>query len=99
MAQKSSQKYQKNRNNTLDGINEEGSYTNSGNFSQTNRSFEIDETYNNTQASISYNNSSIGYNNSSIGYNNTQPSLGDFNENEQVENGRDGQSTSYLSHN
>ena len=84
IAQKSSQKYQKSRNDTLDGINEEGSYTNSGNFSQSrgqsNENFD-DETYNN---------SSIGYNNSTIGYNNTQPSMGYSN---------DGQSTSYLSHN
>ena len=59
-------------NEPLDGINLEGSYTNSGYFSQArgqpNRSFNY--------GSETYNNSTIGYNNSSTGYNNTQPSLG-----------------------
>ena len=88
------------RNEALDGINEEGSYTNSGNFSQTrgqsNRSFD-DETYNNS--TIGYNNSTIGYNNSSTGYNNTQPSMGYSNDNEDIETGRGGRRAGYLPHN
>ena len=87
-----SQKLKK-TNEPLDGINEEGSYTNSGGFSQTrgqsNRSFD-DETYNN---------STIGYNNSSTGYNNTQPSMGYSNDNEDMETGRGGRSARYLPHN
>ena len=94
------------RNEALDGINEEGSYTNSGNFSQTrgqsNRSFD-DETYNNStigynNSSVGYNNSTIGYNNSSTGYNNTQPSMGYSNDNEDIETGRGGRSAGYLAH-
>ena len=86
----------------MDGINEEGSYTNSGNFSQnrgqSNRSFDDgSETYNNS--TIGYNNSTIGYNNSSTGYNNTQPSMGYSNDNEDIETGRGGRRASYLPHN
>ena len=86
VTQKPSQKLKLKRSDTSNGINEEG-------FNS-----EVDETYNNTQASISYRDTSIGYNNSSIGYNNTQPSLGYSNDNEGIETGRS-QSTSYLSHN
>ena len=94
-------KYRKPNNTGLDSINEDGldgSYTNSANFGQSNRSFD-DETYNNTQASIGYNNSSFGYNNSSIGYNNTQPSLGYSNDNEEIETSRGARKASYLPHN
>ena len=77
-------KYKKPKN-TLDGLNEDGSYTNSGNFSQTHDQSNFnDDTYNNSQASIGYNNSSFGYNNSSIGYNNTQPSIGHPNDIEDI---------------
>ena len=91
----------------MDGIDDDEpgeSYTNSGAFSQSrglsNRSFDDgSETYNNTQASMTYNNSSIGYNNSSIGYNNTQPSMGYSNDNEDIETGRGGRTAGYLPHN
>ena len=84
-------KYKKPKN-TLHGLNEDGSYTNSGNFSQTcDQSNFNEDTYNNSQTSIGYNNSSFGYNNrlfgyvnSSIGYNNTKPSIGHPNDIEDI---------------
>ena len=87
----------KKRNEVLDGINGEGSYTERG---QSSRSFEDgSETYNNS--TIGYKNSTIGYNNSIIttGYNNTQPSMGYSNDNEDIETGRGGRRASYLPHN
>ena len=73
-------------NETLDGINEEGSY------------IDGSETYNNS--TIGDNNSTIGYNNSiSTGYNNTQPSMGYSNDNEDIETGRGGRRARYLPHN
>ena len=87
----------KKTNEPLDGINEEGSYTNSGFDDGT-------ETYNNSTVGYNnsigtYNNSTIGYNNSNIGYNNTQPSMGYSNDNEDIETGRGGRSARYLPHN